>query len=87
MFQAFLDTSKREWEIDFEIYGLEEISSFVTRQQSIKGNNSYKWLHWVTKTKIQILSYTNTLPIMLVVLWNKLFLSHTKHENAHTLAR
>jgi len=42
LLQDFLDTSKRIREIDFEIYGLEEISSFVTRQQSINGNNSYK---------------------------------------------
>ena len=84
LLQDFLGTSKRIREIDFEIYGLEEISSFVTRQQSINGNNSYKWLHWVTKTKIQILSYTNTLPIMLVEILKETILCHTRHENAHT---
>ena len=67
LFQAFLDTSKRKREIDRDIFfGLEKIALFVTSQQSIKYNNSHKWLNWVTKTKIQLLSYTLTLPIMLV---------------------
>ena len=52
LFQAFLDTSKRKREIDRDFFfGLEKIALFVTSQQSIKYNNSHKWLNWVTKTK------------------------------------
>ena len=65
LFQAFLDTFKRMREI-LKFYGLEKIAPLVTSQQAIKYNNSHKWLNWVTKTKIQILSYTLTLSIMLV---------------------
>ena len=68
----------------FGFYRLELISPFVTSQQSIKENYSHKWLNWVTKTKNQILSYTLTLPIMLVEFWKITTLCHTRHINAHT---
>ena len=68
----------------FGFYWLELISPFVTSQQSIKENYSHKWLKWVTKTKNQILSYTLTLPIILVELWKITILCHTRHINAHT---
>ena len=84
-FQAFLDTSKRERERD-RFMDFERISPFVTSQQSIKYNNSHEWLSWVTKTKNQILSYTLTLPIMLVEIWKKLSYA-TQDMKMHTLAR
>ena len=84
LLQDFLDTSKRIREIVFEIYGLERIAPLVTSQQAIKYNNRHKWLNWVTKIKIQILSYTLTLPIMLVEILKETILCHTRHENAHT---
>ena len=68
----------------FGFYGPELISPFVTSQQLIKENYSHKWLNWATKTKNQILSYTLTLPIMLVEFWNMTILCHTRHINAHS---
>jgi len=74
----------RERRDRFVFYELELISPLVTSQQSIKENYSHKWLNWVTKTKKQILSYTLTLPIMLVEFWKATILCHTRHENTHT---
>ena len=68
----------------FRFHGLELISPFVTNQQSIKENYSHKWLNWITKTKKQILSYTLTLPIMLVEFRKAIILCHTRHKDAHT---
>ena len=67
----------------FGFYGLELISPLVTSHQPIKKNYSHKWLNWVTKTKNHILSYTLTLPIMLVEFWRMTILCHTRHINAH----
>ena len=77
---------ERERDRFLKFYGLEKIAPIVTSQQAIKYNNSHKWLNWVTKTKIQILSYTLKLPIMLVELLKKLSYA-TQDMKVHTLAR
>ena len=68
----------------FGFYGLELVEPLVTSQQSIKENYSHKWLNWVTKTKKQILSYTLTLPIMLLEFFKSNYLmSHKTWKCTH----